>query len=84
MKIKQFLIWGLISLIYIILIGPMAYYGSELWRDILFGKVLATSILALYWSYAFFYISMAIIFLAPAVGILAVALNIRDNEVNII
>lgn len=80
MKMTQFFVRGLVSLVYIILLGPIAYSGAELWTDILFGEITSSNAIALYWSYAFYYIFIMLVIIVPAVGIYGVVLKIKEEE----
>lgn len=80
MKIARHLILGLMSFLYVILAGPMAYSGAELWTDIFFGEIQNTRTLSLLWSSTFCYCLMALIFVLPGIGILAVKLQIEGDS----
>lgn len=81
MKKSRYLILGLMSFLYVILVSPMAHSGAKLWTDIFFGEIQNTSTLALLWSSTFFYCLMALIFVLPGIGILALKLQIEDDSV---
>lgn len=48
MIMKQAVLLGLASLIYLLVFAPIAFFGSELWTDILFGNIRNISGLAFY------------------------------------
>lgn len=83
MKKARLLILGLIISVYIILFGPMAYFGAKLWTDIIFGELTNTSTITLLWSSAFFYCLIALIFVLPGIGIVAFKMQIEDERISI-
>ena len=84
MKKARHLILGLMYFLYVILFGPMAYFGAELWTNILFGESHNISTLALLWSYTFFYCFMALIFVLPGIAILAVKMLMEGDSTELL
>ena len=61
----------IILFLYIVMWGPIAYSGANLYTDMFFGDFVKNSQLALYWSYAFHLLLMVFITLLPVVGFYA-------------
>ena len=59
----------------------MSYSGAKLWTGIIFGEIANTSSLALIWSSLFFYVLIALFFVLPGIGILALKMQIEDQTV---
>ena len=68
MKKINIIVLAIIALIYIIIWSPIAYSCSNMWTDMLLGEFISKSAIALYWSFAFFWVLISILIVAPLVA----------------